>query len=117
MTGTQIVDRIDELLKNKGYKRQTLTLELNVPPQTISNWKKRGSIPPADVLYRIAQFLGVSSEFLLTGKDSSGLPIDTLELARLIERLSPDDRDEITAIAKMKLERSKKDAPFTDSIS
>lgn len=51
-------------------KRRNLTLEqlgsqLDVTKQTVSRWEKGERYPALDVLYTIAEVLGVSSDYLL----------------------------------------------------
>lgn len=79
MIGTEIVDRIDRLLYLKGLKRQALTMDLNIPAQTISNWSVRGNAPPSDILYKISLFLNVSMEFLITGEDRNEISFSEKE--------------------------------------
>jgi transcriptional regulator with XRE-family HTH domain len=43
-----------------------------IPKGTFSSWKNRNIIPRADAAYRIAEALGVSVEYLLTGTDTPG---------------------------------------------
>lgn len=59
----------------------------------------RESIPPADVAVRIAQVLGVSVEYLVTGKDShkdAMVPPQTRKLLELFSIL--DERDKQTVL-------------------
>ena len=72
-SGTKIVDRIDGLLKDKNLKRQAIYDITGISPNSFSNWAIRGTIPAADTAIKIAHFLGVSVEWLVTGKDPNGL--------------------------------------------
>ena len=49
---------------------------------TFSSWKARNILPRADVAFRIAQALGVTVEYLLTGRDQgeqiSNIPVHTM---------------------------------------
>lgn len=42
--------------------------KLGIAGSTISNWKNRNSYPRSDDLFKIAQHIGVSMEYLLTGE-------------------------------------------------
>lgn len=63
------VDRIDLKLKERNLKRASLCEEVNITHSALTDWKKRGTIPSADVCFRIAEYLEVSAEWLVTGKD------------------------------------------------
>ena len=70
MSNTEIVKRIDLILKEKNLKRQAIYDYAKIAYNTFPNWtKKEGTKIPAQVLYQIAKFLGVSMEYLLTGEE------------------------------------------------
>ena len=62
------VDRIDSVLKEKNIKRAAMCEAVGIDSSIMSVWKKRGTIPAADVAIRIADFLSVSIIWLVTGK-------------------------------------------------
>lgn len=57
-----------ELLQQKGVRNIDVSRATGIPPSTFSDWKKGKSKPKADKLQKIADYFGVSSEYLLTGK-------------------------------------------------
>jgi len=59
----ELIERIKTLTPLKDLE------SVGISQQAISNWKSRNSIPKADDLYKIAQKLDVSMEWLLTGHD------------------------------------------------
>ena len=70
MSNIEIVKRIDLILKEKNLKRQAVYDYAKIAYNTFPNWtKKEGTKIPAQVLYQIAKFLGVSMEYLLTGEE------------------------------------------------
>jgi len=83
MEPNMFVDRIDELLKKQGKKRPDLYSNLNIPKNLIGQWKQRGTIPSADVAVKIAEYLGTSVEYLVTGKKppiAERIPADLQEV-------------------------------------
>lgn len=64
-----ISQRIFLILKEKGKKQKELSQYTGISEQTISDWKKKGSIPSAEKISGIADFLGVTTDYLLTGKE------------------------------------------------
>jgi transcriptional regulator with XRE-family HTH domain len=57
-------------LKYKGMPVKELAHTTGIPKQTIDNYLlSNGSMPPADKAVAIAQALGVTVEYLITGKE------------------------------------------------
>lgn len=66
-----ISERMFALLEEKGKKSVDLSIVLGVGTGQISTWKKRNTDPPAKYITKICEFLEVSYEFLLTGKEGN----------------------------------------------
>lgn len=66
---TVFATKVSEVLDNKGLKRAALVNELDIPEATVRSWFNRGSMPSADIAFKVAKFLGVSVEYLLTGRE------------------------------------------------
>ena len=73
MDGKDFVLRIDSVLKEKKLKRLAVAEAVSISTQAFSHWSVRGSMPAADTALKIAEFLGVSVEWLITGKDKENL--------------------------------------------
>lgn len=61
---------LENLLELKCLKKSDLVNTLSIPDSTVRNWWNRDSMPAADVCYKVAKYLGVTVEYLLTGEDS-----------------------------------------------
>ena len=66
-SGIELINRIDEILSEKGKSRKEFAKELNIQPNTMGNWKTNNSMPPADTINLIATALDVSIDWLLNG--------------------------------------------------
>ncbi len=66
-----LYDNVKQIAKTKGYSINRLEQELGFARSYISKFKT--ITPSADKIQKIADFLGVSSEYLLTGTDKEGL--------------------------------------------
>lgn len=64
-----ISERIFDLLEKTGKKQSDLAKAVGVRANTVSDWKTKGANPSAEHISRIADFLGVSCEYLLTGEN------------------------------------------------
>lgn len=73
ISGKDIVKR---MLERKDLKY--FSQDLGIPNQTISNWKTRNAPPKAEELLKIAIYLDVSIEWLLTGQERAAPKIPIL---------------------------------------
>jgi transcriptional regulator with XRE-family HTH domain len=99
-----IVDRIDKRLSQLKEKRAGLCRSVGINPGSLSDWVRNGTILDADTALAIADHLGVSVRWLVTGKDDRGLSLEERNL--LVKYRCLDDRDqyEINALLDAKLE-------------
>ena len=65
----EIIERIYETLSKSDKKAYELCEKLNIRTSTMSTWKARTNDPPAKYMKTIADFLGVSLDYLLTGQE------------------------------------------------
>lgn len=65
--GTVIVDRIDKRAAEIGTSRPELAAKAKIAKNTFANWSARGTVPPADIALVIADELGCSVRWLITG--------------------------------------------------
>lgn len=64
-----MVDRIRELCRRNGINLKRLEEAVGIGNGIIARWNK--STPSADKLAAVAEFFGVSMEWLLTGKEKA----------------------------------------------
>ncbi len=74
-------ERIKKLRLSCGLNQVELGLELSVTKQTVSNWENNNIMPSVEVLTKLADFFGVSTDYLL-GRDS----IPTINAEGLTDR-------------------------------
>lgn len=61
--------RVFQLLADQKRKQKELADFIGVNERNISTWKDRGTDPPAKLIFKIAEFFGVSVEWILTGEE------------------------------------------------
>ena len=77
--GLLIVERIDKRLKEMGQSRIDMCKVINLPPSNIGGWSRRGTIPPADVLLEISDYLNLDYRYLITGQiGETSTPLDSI---------------------------------------
>lgn len=88
--------RIFELLDEKEIEQKALAAMVGVSSDTVSNWRVGKSNSYTRYLVQIAQALGTTSEYLLTGKESSPAP-EGDELFEKFRELTPGEREDTLA--------------------
>jgi len=86
---------VKELAATSGLKKRALDTYL---------LSENASMPPADAAVEIARALGVSVEYLVTGKETV-LPTDVRNAVRNLLRLDKDDRIIVSILIKALLNR------------
>ena len=71
MKKINISENIADLRKKKGITQEQLAAALNVSPQAVSKWETNISQPDVHTLPCIADFFGVSIDYLFYGEDIS----------------------------------------------
>ena len=92
-------ENVDYLREFQNITRKELSSKANFSIASISTGKARESIPSADVAVRISKVLGVSVEYLVTGKDSHKENPVSPQDRKLLEQFSIlDERDKQTVL-------------------
>lgn len=84
-------DVFEQLLQKHGVTAYRVSKEANVTQTALSNWKSGRSTPSTKTLRKIADYFGVSIEYLMTGKQSSDKkesalkPKDEKDIAKRLE--------------------------------
>ena len=65
-----VAQRIAYVLDRRGISRNKMQTDLGLSSATVYTWEKRGTTPKAETLQKIAEYLGVSQHYLLTGEES-----------------------------------------------
>lgn len=94
----EFVDRIDLKLKEKNLKRVAMCEDIGIDTSIMTAWNKRGTIPSAEVVLKIANYLDVSMEWLITGKEADGLSEEEADLVRKYRTLDARDRNAVAVL-------------------
>lgn len=124
-----LAQRLNDLLNKNNMMPSTLATKINVNKSTISRILSSSTIPSVDTVFKIATFFGVKMEYFMS-EDScfdatthqneldintygSSLVQQEVDLLEGFRKLDIEDKNEMLAILKIKLEknRSVKRAP------
>ena len=88
------VERIFELMNQHGVTAAQLTREASLTNAVITQWKQGKQKPSTDAVVKLADFFNVSTDYLLTGKET--LPPDVtageMQLLKKLRSLPPEKR-------------------------
>lgn len=59
------VEKLDDLIKQKGITRNQMLLEANLGRNSFVNWSNRKSLPTGTAIVALAQYFNVSADYLL----------------------------------------------------
>lgn len=66
-----MIERILKLLSDNGITAKKLTADIGISSSAISEWKKGKGKPSAEAIIKLADYFGVSTDYLLTGKNNT----------------------------------------------
>ncbi len=62
-------NRINELRKNAGLTQEELAEKLDISRQSVAKWENGESVPDIDRLIALSGFFGISTDFILKGRN------------------------------------------------
>lgn len=62
------------LCKRNSKRPSVVAAELGINKSNVSNWKNNGYTPRGEVLQKIADYFGVTTDYLLTGEETKKAP-------------------------------------------
>lgn len=85
----EVIKRTIDLLEKSNKQDKELCEYIDVAQSTFVNWKKRGTDPKPKYLSKIADFFGVSTDYLLNGTEGESFDVAD-EIQKLINYLTDD---------------------------
>lgn len=71
----RIGERVLNILEQKGLKQSDLALHLGTKPSTVNGWKNENRNPSCEYIIPICEFLGITTDYLLTGKEPNTISL------------------------------------------
>lgn len=103
---SEFSDRLNKKIKESGLKRTAFADEVGIKNQSITDWEKRGTIPAGDVCLRMADFLDVPVDWLISGKTEGGMSEDEMELVRKFRMLPPEQKSIVETLVNAMTEQN-----------
>jgi transcriptional regulator with XRE-family HTH domain len=83
-----MVERILNLMKERDVTAAQLTREIALTNGLVSQWKKGLQNPSTEAVIKIADYFGVTTDWLLTGKEPVKKNVDEMSMSELIKNNS-----------------------------
>ena len=103
------LDKILELIKQKGITQQAFLRDMGLDKSTISDWKRGSNQSYKKHIEKIADYFGVSIDYLLgRGNMTFTVPASQKKTAMVLEcfdALSDEDKDKVIEYAQFLLSR------------
>lgn len=93
----------EKLMQNKGVSPYKVSKDTGVTQSTLSDWKRGRSTPKTDNMKKIADYFGVTVDYLVTGEEtdidkmSEIKSMEELDLAKRLEAVIGDINDKDTS--------------------
>lgn len=104
---TKFAEMVLNELEKKGLKKSDLVRDLQIPDSTVRGWWAKGSLPVVDLGYKVAQYLGVPLEYLLTGEEKQAAAKTPDPLIAKIQKLTEAQKEEVEDLVDVKLAKGK----------
>lgn len=118
-----------QLLEQRNLKAADVCKGTGLPSSLFSEWKRGKSTPKADKMKKIADFFGVSAEYLMTGEEKEDIPgyyinketakaaqeiFENKELRMLFDAARDADPEDLKALHSMALALKRKERGYID---
>lgn len=93
--------RLKALRKQKNWAQKELAALVDIRFQQLNKYESGLNIPPAEMLVKLADALGVTVDFLLTGNPVEDSPLPNSRLFRrfkVLEALTTDDQETVIKV-------------------
>lgn len=92
------IERITKILDDRKISKNKMLTDLGLAKNSFNNWVSRGTSPSIEAMRKIANYLCVSVDYLLTGTEKETPPTDEQwerDLINDVSGLSPERRKQV----------------------
>jgi len=91
------ISRYEAILKDRKIPKMQFYRDCDITDAAVSQWRKGKTKPAMTTISKIAEYLGVTAEYLLTGEGQKNKPApdgdrQKEELMELLNRLTPEQQ-------------------------
>ena len=88
-----INERIFKLLEKNKNNKKDFAEYIGTTPQVVNNWRTRGTNPPSEYIYKIAEYFDTSTVYILTGQtEQQHLNQEEKLLVKYYRHINPEQK-------------------------
>lgn len=95
------MEKLKELRKDKGISLKELGTVVGVAESTMSLYENGKRQPDYETLLKLAEYFGVTVDYLLRGSEEERLPEELIILNRNAKKMSPEKRKQLLDMARL----------------
>jgi transcriptional regulator with XRE-family HTH domain len=92
--------KLKQLREERGIYQKELATRIGVSTAVISGYENNNRIPSRETLNKIADFYGVTTDFLLNREEETELPAYIMKIAKDLNNLPSGRKEEITEMVR-----------------
>lgn len=104
------------ILDQKGLKNADVARATGISNMTLSDWKRGKTVPKLDKMQKIAEYLNVSVDYLMTGKEV-GFIVETAKKDVLITEMQNRIKEYALKLAEMPKEKQEQIMSLIDMLA
>lgn len=108
-TGIEIVNILDNYLRNKNLSRRQFCALVDIPNSTVATWKQKNIMPSIEHLNKVAIFMNVSLDYLINNNKFINYPELSIKYGKELLQLNSLSTDELKIITDLLNKLSKID--------
>lgn len=97
-------ERLSNLLSARKITQTELAKSIDIRLASISEWKKGTILPAVDTVIKIANFLDISTDYLLRGEEAVSKEVENFENIAKIEKLQEENKNLKKELEDLKLQ-------------
>lgn len=75
MKKMSFIENLSNLIEHQGITKNKMLKDLHMGTGTFATWQKRGTIPSGETLSKIADYFGVTTDYLLNGEKAKNIEV------------------------------------------
>lgn len=93
--------RVKELREKGKISMEQLAKQLGVTKSRVNMWENNGTVPRGDILIKLANYFGVTTDYLLGNNDESAISLTDAKLNSLQRNLGKLNEEELNKAESM----------------